>query len=259
LRPLRAEILEVNYADGASVRRATEGADAVVHLAGALVAQPGETLLQANTETTRAVAEAAAAGGAKLFVYLSFPGANPASKNDYLRTKGLAEEVIRANEFAGAIFRVPLILGPENAPMQKLRQMARAPLVPLVSGGAVRIQPIAQSDVLAAIEWALRARPGSPMRVMDLVGPETLSYAELLRRVGQRLGRRPRILPVPKAAGWLSALIAGSIVPSLGWNRSVFDILFKEHLADPNPARAALPFAFATVNEILDQATANSG
>lgn len=258
LRPLDAEILEVRYADPASVRHCVEGADAVVHLAGALLPRSPETLIEANTDTTRAVAEAAEAAGVKHFVYLSFPGADPASRNGYLRSKGFAEEILRQRRFAGAIFRVPMILGPGCPSVSKLRQLASAPLTPLVSGGSVRLQPIALADVLAAIEWALSLPPGQPLLVLDLVGPETVSYAELLRRVGQRMGRRPRIFPIPRTAGWVSAVLAGMLAPSLGWNRSVFDILFKEHLGDSSHARASLPFAFTPVNETLDRVFSNA-
>lgn len=259
LRPLDAEVLEVRYADPASVRRCVEGADAVVHLAGALLPRPPETLMEANTGPTRAVAEAAEAAGVKHFAYLSFPGADPASRNGYLRSKGFAEELLRQQRFAGAIFRVPMILGPGCPSMRKLRQLASAPLTPLVSGGSVRLQPIALADVLAAIEWALALAPGQPLKVLDLVGPETLSYAELLRRVGQRMGRRPRIFPIPRTAGWLTAALTGLLAPSLGWNRSVFDILFREHLGDPLAARASLPFPFTPVNEALDQSFSGAG
>lgn len=253
LRPLQAEIIEIDYHRPELLRRAVEGVDAIVHLAGALLPRRGETLLEANLEATGAVVKAAAAAGVNTCVYLSFPGANLASKNDYLCSKGMAEEVIRRSGFSGAIFRVPMILGRGSASMEKLRQMAAAPLIPLVSGGSARIQPISQADVVAAIAWAVTAAP-KPMRVMDLVGPETLTYAELLRRVGQRLGKKTRVLPVPKAVAWLSAWLAGRLAPSLGWNPSVFDALFNEHLADSSEARAALPFALTSVNEVLDDA-----
>ena len=235
------------------MRDAVAGADVAVHLAGALLPRRGETLLQANVETTRALVEAATSAGVKTCVYLSFPGADPASKNQYLRSKGMAEAIIQQAGFAGAILRVPMILGPDSPAAVQLRRMARAPLLPLVSGGAVRLQPIAEADVLAAIAWAIAVAP-RPLRVLNLVGPETLTYAELLRRVGDRLGTRPRVLRIPKAAAWLSAYLAGALVPSLGWNRSVFDILFNEHLADPAEARTTLPFALTPVHAALDQA-----
>jgi NADH dehydrogenase len=253
LSALAAEVVKVDYHRPDSLQGAVVGADAVVHLSGTLLTHPGETLLEANVETTRAVVEASTSAGVKTFVYLSFPGANPASKNSYLRSKGMAEEIIQGAGFSGAIFRVPMILGPGSPSLVRLCKMAVAPLVPLLGGGSVRIQPISQDNVLAAIKWAI-SFASQPVRVLDLVGPETLTYAELLRRVGQRLGRRPRVFRVPKAAGWLSALLAGGLVPSLGWNRSVFDVLFNEHLADPSHARAVLPFTLTSVNEALDQA-----
>jgi uncharacterized protein YbjT (DUF2867 family) len=253
LPALGAEIVVVDYRRPETLRDAVAGAEVVVHLAGALLPRRGETLGQANVEATRALVEAASSVGVKTCVYLSFPGADPASKNRYLGSKGMAEAIIQQAGFAGAILRVPMILGPESAAVVQLRQMARAPFLPLVGAGAVRIQPIAEADVLAAIAWAIAAAP-RPLHVLNLVGPETLTYAELLRRVADRLGARPRVLHLPKAAAWLSAYLAGALTPSLGWNRSVFDILFNEHLADPAEARAALPSVLTSLQTALDQA-----
>jgi len=253
LHVLGAEVIIVDYRQPEALRSAVAGADVAVHLAGALLPRHGETLLQANVETTQALVEAATSTGVKTFIYLSFPDADPASPNGYLRSKGMAEAIIQQAGCAGAIFRVPMILGPDSPSVVQLRRMASAPLLPLVSGGTVRIQPIAEADVLAAMAWAIAAAP-KPLRVLNLVGPETLTYAELLRRVCTRLRKQPRMLRLPKGAVWLSACFAGTLVPALGWNRSVYDILFQEHLADPAEARATLPFALTPVQETLDQA-----
>jgi uncharacterized protein YbjT (DUF2867 family) len=253
LRALGAETIVVDYRQPETLRDAVAGAEVAVHLAGALLPRRGETLRQANVDVTRAVVDAAAAAGVKTCVYLSFPGADPVSKNQYLGSKGMAEAIIQQAGFAGAILRLPMILGPESPAVVQLRQMARIPLLPLVGGGVVRLQPIAEVDVLAAIAWAIAVAP-RPLHVLNLVGPEMLTYGELLRRVGDRLGTRPRVLHIPRAAAWLSAYLAGALVPSLGWNRSVFDILFNEHLADPAEARATLPFALRPVHAALNQA-----
>jgi uncharacterized protein YbjT (DUF2867 family) len=253
LRALGAETIVVDYRQPETLRHAVAGAEVAVHLAGALLPRRGETLRQANVEVTRAVVDAASAAGIKTCVYLSFPGADPVSKNQYLGSKGMAEAIIQQAGFAGAILRLPMILGPESPAVVQLRQMARIPLLPLVGGGVVRLQPIAEVDVLAAIAWAIAVAP-RPLHVLNLVGPEMLTYGELLRRVGDRLGTRPRVLHIPRAAAWLSAYLAGALVPSLGWNRSVFDILFNEHLADSAEARATLPFALTPVHAALNQA-----
>ncbi len=248
-----AEVVVVDYGQPQALQEAMVGAEVVVHLAGALFPRRGETLQQANVDTTSALVAAAAAVGVKTLVYLSFPGADETSQNAYLRTKGLAEASIQQSGCAGAIFRVPMILGPQSPSAMQLRRMARAPLLPLVSGGAVRIQPLAEADVLAALTWALTTAP-HPLRCVNLVGPETLSYGALVRHVAARLGRHPRVLTIPWGAAWLSACLTGACLPTLGWNRTVFDILCRAHLADPAEACALLPFALTPLQDALDHA-----
>src|SRR5919106_1633739 len=84
LHALGAEMIVVDYRRPETLRDAVAGAEVVIHLAGALLPRRGETLGEANVDTTRALVEAATTAGAKTCVYLSFPGADPASKNQYL-------------------------------------------------------------------------------------------------------------------------------------------------------------------------------
>jgi len=63
LHALGAEVIVVDYRQPEALRGAVAGADVAVHLAGALGPRRGETLLQANVETTRALVEAATSAG----------------------------------------------------------------------------------------------------------------------------------------------------------------------------------------------------
>jgi NADH dehydrogenase len=255
LQALGAEVIVVDYGQPEALRQALLGIEAVVHLAGALLPRRGETLQQANVDTTQALIAAATACGVKTVVYLSFPGADAASANLYLRAKGQAEAIIQHSGCGGAIFRVPMILGPQSPSTVQLRRMASAPFVPLVNGGTVRIQPLAEADVLMAITWAI-STASRPLRLVPLVGPETLTYAALVRHVCARLGQHPWMLPIPRVAAWLSAYLAGVLLPALGWNRSVYDILFRAHLADPAEAQRLLPFPLTPLQVMLDRALA---
>ena len=251
LRDLPAELIQVDYDDAESLGRALEGADCVAHLAGSLVPRAGDSLLGANLLTTKNVAEAGKSGGVKSFVYLSFPGADARSENEYLRTKGQAEDVIAENFTSGAIFRVPMILGPDTPAMNQIKRLLGSSFVPLVAGGAVRIQPICLGDVISAIEWAI-LHPESPLARVNLVGPETLLYRELLMRAGLRLGKRPRILPIPRGLGRAASSIIGRLSPSSPMSRTVFDIIFYEHLCNDEEAGSDAPIARTGVDEILD-------
>ena len=246
---LPVEVRQVDYGDPGSLASALTGAAAVVHLAGALQPRGGEQLHEANAGTTRSVVSAAKAAGVRRFVYLSAPGAELASPNEYLRSKALAESAIRRAGFEAVVFRVPMVLGAETPSTRTLLHLAGSRVVPLVKWGRVHIQPVALADVIGAVLWALQVE-STPVHTLDLVGPDTLTYAGLLRRTAARMGRRPLILGVP---GWLAegtAVIAGRL--GWGWNWTLFDTLFNEHLGDATETRGLLPFPLTPVDDLLD-------
>ncbi len=246
---LPVNVLQVDYGDPDSLADAVKGAAAVVHLAGALQPRSGERLHEANAGTTRSVVAAARAAGVRRFVYLSAPGAELASPNQYLRSKALAESAIRRGGFQAVVFRVPMVLGADTPSAGTLLHLAGRRVAPLVRGGRVRIQPVALADVTGAIQWALEVET-PPVRTLDLMGPDTLTYVELLRRASARIGRRPLVLGVP---GWLAegtAVMAGRL--GWAWNRTLFDTLFNEHLGDATEIRRLLPFPLTPVDDMLN-------
>lgn len=251
LRDLPAELIQVDYDDAKSLKPALEGADCVAHLAGSLVPRAGDSLLGANLLTTKNVAEAGKSCGVKSFVYLSFPGADSGSDNEYLRTKGRAEDVIGENFESGAIYRVPMILGPDTPAINQIKRLLNSSVIPLVAGGAVRIQPIYLGDVISAIEWAI-LNSEAPLARVNLVGPETLLYRDLLMRAGGRLGKQPRILTIPRGPARLASSIIGRLSPSSPMSRTVFDIIFYEHLCSDEDARSAMSIPATGIDETLD-------
>ena len=251
---LPVKVLQVDYGDTGSLADALKGAAAVLHLAGALQPRRGERLDDANVATTRSVVAAAKTAGIRRFVYLSAPGAELASPNEYLRSKALAESAIRRAGFETVVFRVPMVLGAGMPSARTLFHLAGRRVVPLVRGGRVRIQPVALADVTRAIQWALAVET-APAHVLDLVGPDTLTYVELLRRTAARMDRRPLVVGVP---GWLAeatAVMGGRL--GRGWNWTLFDTLFNEHLGDAAETRDLLPFPLTAVDDLLDGLSAH--
>src|SRR5213595_3235187 len=70
-----------------SVRRAVEGADAVVNLVGILAKSGAQTFQAVHVAGARAVAAAARDAGAKTLVHVSAIGADRKAKTYYARTK----------------------------------------------------------------------------------------------------------------------------------------------------------------------------
>ncbi len=250
LAGLPAAAVQVDYSDPESLADALDGAAAVVHLAGALQPRSGERLHDANAGTTRSVVSAAKGAGIRRFVYLSAPGAELFSPNEYLRSKALAESAIHRAGFEAVVFRVPMVLGADTPSTRTLLHLAGRRVVPLVKMGRVRIQPVALPDVIGAVQWALEVE-NPPVHTLDLVGPDTLTYVDLLRRASARIGRRPLILGVPGSLTEGVAAVAGRL--GWGWNWTLFDTLFNEHLGDATEIRGLLPFPLTPVNDLLDE------
>ena len=76
-----------------------------------------------------------------------------------------------------------------------------------------RVQPIAVRDLLAAVVAAIDA-PGAAGRVLELGGPDVLTYRDLMHAYAAAAGlRRRTVLAVPVTTPRLSALFVGAVTP----------------------------------------------
>lgn len=217
--------------EGPLARAVLERADAVVHLAGALRPDPGESLAAANLASTRAVADAVRGDLSKRVLYLSYVGASEASSNAYLRAKAAAERALFDSGARVVVFRCTHIIGPPDSPGPTARALLAGDdrRVTVLGDGRQRIAPVYRDDVVAALSAALTA--GAP-GVYDLAGPDRMTLDDLVRI----LNRDPGVL-----IRHLSPIVAralGLFHPDL--NPALVDLMLRDGAADP--ARAVSTF-----------------
>jgi NADH dehydrogenase len=190
-----------------SVRRAVEGAEAVVNLVAVLAKSGPQTFQALHIDGARAAARAAREAGAKTFVHVSALGADRKSNSRYARSKAAGEAAV-LEEFPGAIILRPsLVFGPEDQLFNRFAAMARfSPFLPLIGGGYTKFQPVYVGDVAAAIARACagEAKPGT---VYELGGPDVVTFRELLDRVQEWSGRKKPYLRLPVMFAKLGALL----------------------------------------------------
>ncbi|MFZ8942162.1 MAG: complex I NDUFA9 subunit family protein [Gemmobacter sp.] len=193
--PGQVEPIACNIRDDASVAQALAGADAAVNCVG-ILAEAGANRFEAvHAEGAGRIARAAAAAGVGRLVHVSAIGADPGSPSAYARSKAAGEAAVRAAFPGAVILRPSIIFGPEDQFFNRFAAMTRtSPVLPVV-GGTTRFQPVHVDDVAAAAERAIRTdvAPG----VYELGGPETLSFAELMRRMLAEIRRRRIVLDLP--------------------------------------------------------------
>jgi uncharacterized protein YbjT (DUF2867 family) len=75
--------------------------------------------------------------------------------------------------------------------------------------GKYRLQPIYVDD-LAAL--AVEHGAGRDNVTIDAIGPETFTYRELVKVIGEAIGKRRRIISVPPIVGYLAGWLLGKCV-----------------------------------------------
>jgi nucleoside-diphosphate-sugar epimerase len=137
------------------------------------------------------------------------------SARKYTRFPDRAAEHVRRAEEAFARARLPgVMLHPtmiygasgENNVQRLAAMLRRIPVVPLPAAGRSLVQPIHVDDVVACLAAALE-RDLLQRREIVIAGPAAITYREMVRAVGDAVGVRVLILPVPRR---LAALLAAA-------------------------------------------------
>ena len=225
LEGVRAEIIEGDLLDPASIRRAVAGVQAVYHVAAdyRLWTPDPAALYRTNIEGTRTVLEAAGQAGVGRIVHTSSVGAlgipkdgqpgsedTPVTLRDmvghYKRSKFLGEQL--ALDFARR--GLPVVVVNPSAPIgpwdvkptptgQMIVDFMRGRMVATVDTGlnVVHVRDVARGHLLAAE----RGKPGERY----ILGHRNLSLLEIFGLLAEITGRRPPRFRVPYALAWVGA------------------------------------------------------
>src|SRR5262249_12555149 len=109
--PANVDVVELDYRDSAALSAAAVGCSACVHLVGILTETAHSRYVDAHEHATRAVVAAAHAQHLQRIVYVSILGADAASPNAALASKGRAERILSDAGVAATVLRVPMVLG----------------------------------------------------------------------------------------------------------------------------------------------------
>lgn len=193
--------------------------DAVVNASGALQDGLRDNLAAVQDDAIRALIAACAQYGVHRFVQISAPGADATAETAFMRTKGAADDALKASALRWTIFKPGLVIS-ANAygGTQLLRMLAAFPVVqPLVLGDA-RIQTVAADDVADAVSFALMHEQSTARRAFDLVesGAHRLRDVVGAFRVWLGFAATKRRMELPTAFGFAIAHGA-DFAGWLGW------------------------------------------
>ncbi|EHB58542.1 dihydrodipicolinate reductase [Mycolicibacterium rhodesiae JS60] len=166
-----------------------------------------ELVLEFFSTATRTLVGAARAAGVAHYVALSIVGATRLQMSGYMRAKVAQEMLIEAAGLPYTILRAT-----------QFDEFADMIVASMTDGDVVRvpdarIQPIAAAEVA---EHVARAAVGSPMGIVELGGPDKITFAELARIVLARNGEHHTIVVDPEVTYFGARVDADSLVTGDG-------------------------------------------
>ncbi len=189
-----AETAIGDVTDPASLEAALTGVTHVVHLVAIIRERGGRTFVSVNREGTRNLVEAAQRCGVRRLVHLSAMGARDNPRFPYLRSKWQGEQVVGQGNIPFTILKPSMLFGAGDAFFNPLAAGVKAlPVTPIIGNGRVAFQPVSVDEVAEVVANTLED-DSTVGEVLELGGPERMTYNQLMDAVRKHLNvRRPRV------------------------------------------------------------------
>jgi NADH dehydrogenase len=219
------DLVQGDVTDAASLRRAAEGCDVVVHLV-AIRQGSREKFERIMEQATRDLVSAAKEAGARRFVLMSALGTSEETKDllPYYHAKWDMEQTVSGSGLEHVIFRPSFIFGRDGGILPTFRRLARlAPVTPIIGSGTQRIQPIWIDDVSAYFAEAVQ-RPDAE-GIFELGGPDAVSWNEFWERLKRVLGVRRPSVHMPMALMRANAMLTERLPGDIPLTRDLLTML----------------------------------
>ena len=198
-------IVEANIFDEKKIRELFGKADICINLVGILYEQKkGNTFKNIHTVFPSILAKLSKEYKLKHFIHLSALGINDAVDSDYAKSKLAGENEILKNFPLATILRPSIVYSVEdNFTTNFMTLLNRLPVFPIYYSGESRFAPIACSDLTDTIYHVISNNIYS--KIIECVGPEIITFKEILQRLLNLIGKKRILLPFPLKLAELSA------------------------------------------------------
>ena len=158
-------------------------------------------------KNTLVLFEAARRAGVRRVVHVSITNPSEDSALEYFAGKARLERALRESELSHAILRPTVLFGREDILINNIAwALRRFPFFAVFGDGSYRLQPVHVDDLaeLAVAEGMQRENV-----VVNAIGPETFTYRELVKAVGDAIGRPRKLVNVSPGVGCLLGKLVG--------------------------------------------------
>ncbi len=234
VRKVGGQPVIMEHLDRRSLNQAFFGCRAVLHLIGIANEQYG-TFEEVNVRGTRLVLESARQSHVSRFVTPSGFGVDQYGKkewatNGYFNSKREIELMCQSGHVPFVIFRPSYVLGPGDELIPGLVDSILKKEVMVAGEGNTPMQPVFVKDAAIAFVGATMGNGGTN-QTYDLVGPETVTFLQLVDRVAEAMLEEGfdvpsyRIMPIPPERA----------PRVMGLSKEEIDVMLCDVIGDPTP------------------------
>lgn len=170
----------------------------------------GENTQPRAVENTRKLVNAAKAAGVKRIVHISIANPSAESPLPYYWGKAANEKAVIESGLSYAILRPTVLIGTEDILINNIAYFLRHfPFFLIPGDGSYRIQPVYIEDLAdLAVEGVYR----KDNYIVDAVGPDSYTFKEFVRLIGETIGARRPLISVPPRLALLAAQVISFFV-----------------------------------------------
>ena len=199
------DIVESNIFDENKIRKLFKKADICINLIGILFEEKkSNTFKNIHSKIPSLLAKLCKEYSLKQFIHLSALGINDAVDSNYAKSKLEGELNIHKHFPLSTILRPSVVYSvDDNFTTNFMTLLNRLPVFPLYYEGKTKFMPIHCSDLTNTIYHVISNNIYS--KIIECVGPETLSFKEILEKLLKLMGKKRILIPLPLYFANLSA------------------------------------------------------
>ncbi len=198
-------IVEASIFDEKKIRKLFQNTEICINLVGILYeSKRGNTFDNIHTLFPSILSKLCKEYNLKNFIHISALGINDAIDSNYAISKLNGERNIISNFSLSTILRPSIVYSvDDNFTTNFMTLLSRLPIFPLYYSGKTKFMPIHCTDLTDIIYNVISKNISS--NIIECVGPETISFKEILDRLLKLIDKKRILIPFPLPLANLSA------------------------------------------------------
>jgi uncharacterized protein YbjT (DUF2867 family) len=239
---------------------AMEGMDAayyLVHSMGGRSIRETEVFIERDRMAAENFIQAADSAGMKRIIYLGGLGETGDKLSKHLSSRLEVARILQSGKAKTTVLRAAVIIGAGGASFEILRYLVeRLPVMITPRWLNTRCQPIAVQNAIEYLVGCLY-QPATEGLMLDIGGPDILTYREMMRLYAKVRGLHRLIIPVPVLTPRLSSYWINFVTPvPSGIVMPLVEGLKNEVICRDNKIRELVPIHLLSMHEAICAALA---